>query len=155
MSGMILISRTYRFSAAHRLHTDRLPDDVNRKIYGKCNNPNGHGHNYTVVVTIRSDAHGDQDIADRARALDDLVQRCVVERFDHRHLNYDPAFRERATTGENLARLIWELLVDQVPFGQLAKIGVVETRDNFFEYCGTPSGQGASRDRDSMPVSAI
>lgn len=153
MTGITVISRTYRFSAAHRLHTDRLPADVNQKIYGKCNNPNGHGHNYTVVVSIRIPPHGNHDNADNIRALDAVVRKRVVERFDHQHLNYDPAFRDLVTTGENLARLIWELLVDHIPFGQLAKIGVVETRDNYFEYRGKVSGPWIGTDHVSEPMS--
>lgn len=136
MRGTIMISRTYRFSAAHRLHTDRLPDDVNQKVYGKCNNLHGHGHNYLVMVTVRIPQGRENDAVSHMEALDELVHREIVERFDHQHLNYDPAFRDMVTTGENLSRYFWELLADRVPFGNLEKIGVVETRDNYFEYQG-------------------
>ena len=128
MNSQLSITRTYRFSAAHRLHTPQLSDDVNLKIFGKCNNPNGHGHNYTVMVTV-------EEVQDLT-GLDQFVQERVVERFDHQHLNYDPAFQSLTTTGENLARLIWELLVADIPEGRLLKIGVIETRDNYFEYVG-------------------
>jgi 6-pyruvoyltetrahydropterin/6-carboxytetrahydropterin synthase len=70
--------------------------------------------------------------------LDQVVQETIVNRFDHQHLNFDPAFQNLTTTGENLARLIWELLVDRVPSGQLENVRVVETRDNFFDYVGDP-----------------
>ena len=155
MSGTILISRAYRFSAAHRLHTDRLPEDVNRKIYGKCHNPNGHGHNYTVIVTVQVPASPEMDPHIDVMALDELVQRQVVERFDHQHLNYDPAFRDVVTTGENISRLIWDLLVNHIPFGKLARIGVVETRDNVFEYEGDarePVGSDAPEVSGSKPL---
>lgn len=133
------ITRTYRFCAAHRLHTDQLPDETNKKIFGKCNNLNGHGHNYTILVTVTGELDSRTGSITNVDALDQLVKDKIVDRFDHQHLNFDPAFAQVTTTGENLARLIWDLLVDQIPSGQLEKIGVIETRDNFFEYSGTPS----------------
>ncbi|MCA9472769.1 MAG: 6-carboxytetrahydropterin synthase [Nitrospirales bacterium] len=136
MSSQLAITRSYYFSAAHRLHTPQLSDEANQKIFGKCNNLNGHGHNYTVFVTVNqkndSRPHEPLDCA----SLDRFVTRHIVERFDHQHLNYDPAFDGVVTTGENLAKLIWELLVDELPVGTLQKIGVLETRDNYFEYVG-------------------
>lgn len=139
MSGKISMTRTYRFSAAHRLHTPSLSEDVNRKIYGKCNNPNGHGHNYTVLVTVQGELDPKTGQVEDVGALDALVNEKIVSRFDHQHLNYDPAFHDVVTTGENLARLIWELLVHDLPDGRLEKIGLVETRDNYFEYVGDSS----------------
>lgn len=132
------ITRTYTFCAAHRLHTDQLTEDLNRKIFGKCNNLNGHGHNYTVLVTVQGELDPRTGLITDVDALDRLVKERIVDRFDHQHLNFDPAFAQVTTTGENLARLIWDLLVDQIPSGQLEKIGVIETRDNFFEYIGAP-----------------
>ena len=136
MSLQLAITRSYHFSAAHRLHTPRLSDEVNQKIFGKCNNLNGHGHNYTVFVTVRQhDDYRSSDLQDY-ESLDRLVRCHIVDRFDHQHLNYDPAFQDVVTTGENLAKLIWELLVKELPAGILQKIGVLETRDNYFEYVG-------------------
>jgi 6-pyruvoyltetrahydropterin/6-carboxytetrahydropterin synthase len=130
------ITRTYTFCAAHRLHTDQLPEDLNQQIFGKCNNPNGHGHNYTVLVTVQGELHARTGVITDVEALDRLVQATIVDRFDHQHLNFDPAFEQVTTTGENLARLIWDILVDHIPSGRLGKIGVIETRDNYFEYIG-------------------
>ncbi|HBP89735.1 MAG TPA: 6-carboxytetrahydropterin synthase [Nitrospirales bacterium] len=138
MPTMSSITRTYRFCAAHRLHTDQLSEDINKQIFGKCNNPNGHGHNYTVLVTVAGELDSHTGLITDVDALDQLVKDKIVDRFDHQHLNFDPAFAQVTTTGENLARLVWDLLVDQIPSGQLEKIGVIETRDNFFEYIGTP-----------------
>ena len=143
MSSVSSITRNYTFCAAHRLHTDTLPDDVNQKIFGKCNNPNGHGHNYTVQVTVGGTLDSRTGMITDVDALDQLVHDSIVSRFDHQHLNFDPAFQNLATTGENLARLIWDILVDQIPSGHLEKIGVIETRDNFFEYVGEPKGANA------------
>ena len=136
MTDQASITRSYRFSAAHRLHTDQLPEDVNQKVFGKCNNPNGHGHNYTVLVTIRGELDPKTGMVTDVERLDRLVREKIVDRFDHQHLNYDPAFQNIVTTGENLARFVWDVLVTEVPSGCLEKIGVVETRDNYFEYVG-------------------
>jgi len=138
MPSQSSITRTYTFCAAHRLHTDQLTEELNRKIFGKCNNLNGHGHNYTVLVTVQGELDPGTGLITDVDALDRLVKEHIVDRFDHQHLNFDPAFAKVTTTGENLARLIWDLLVDQIPSGQLEKIGVIETRDNFFEYIGVP-----------------
>ena len=130
------ITRRYRFCAAHRLHTDQLSPEENWAAFGKCNNPNGHGHNYVVLVTVAGSGgrtHGQAlDLAE----LDRVVTERIVARFDHHDLNQDPEFSNRTTTGENLVLLIWDLLAPQLPAGQLQKVGVIETRDNYFEYSG-------------------
>ncbi len=136
MPTLTSITRTYTFCAAHRLHTDQLPDDVNQKIFGKCNNLNGHGHNYTVQVTVQGELNTETGLVTNVSQLDQIVQDTIVARFDHQHLNFDPAFQNLTTTGENLARVIWGLLVKRIPMGRLEKIGVIETRDNFFEFVG-------------------
>jgi 6-pyruvoyltetrahydropterin/6-carboxytetrahydropterin synthase len=142
------ITRAYTFCAAHRLHTDQLPDALNQKIFGKCNNLNGHGHNYTVLVTVHGELNTRTGLITDVVALDRLVKERIVNRFDHQHLNFDPAFATVTTTGENLACLIWDLLVDRIPSGRLGKIGVVETRDNFFEYIGVVrEANGSIRNR--------
>lgn len=138
MPTLTSITRTYTFCAAHRLHTDQLPDDVNEKIFGKCNNLNGHGHNYTVQVTVQGELNRETGLVTDVSQLDQMVRDTIVSRFDHQHLNFDPAFQNLTTTGENLARVIWGLLVKQIQTGKLEKIGVIETRDNFFEYVGDP-----------------
>lgn len=131
------ITRRYRFCAAHRLHTDQLSTEENWATFGKCNNPNGHGHNYVVFVSVRGDIDPvTHQVLDVSR-LDAMVERIVVQRFDHQDLNLDPEFATQTTTGENLVLLIWDLLVDKLPAGRLVKVGVIETRDNYFEYSGS------------------
>lgn len=127
--GRITITRRYRFCAAHRLHTDHLTAEENWAAFGKCNNPNGHGHNYVVLVTVRRDG-GTITLGE----LDRIVNETIVKRFDHHDLNGDPAFSDSTTTGENLVKLIWDLLRDKVPNEALEKVGLIETRDNYFEY---------------------
>ncbi|MCA1958246.1 MAG: 6-carboxytetrahydropterin synthase [Nitrospira sp.] len=130
----MMITRRYRFCAAHRLHSDRLTEDENQAAFGKCNNPNGHGHNYVVLVTINEDGENEgQEIA----SLDRTVAETVLQRFDHHDLNCDSAFTDCTTTGENLVKLIWDLLEPKLLRGKLRKVGVIETRDNYFEYAGT------------------
>jgi len=125
------VTRRYRFCAAHRLHTDYLSPEENWAAFGKCNNPNGHGHNYVVLVTVKSTT---ADEAQRLKQLDRVVNDTIISRFDHHDLNQDPAFAKTTTTGENLVKLIWDLLLDKVPAESLEKVGVIETRDNYFEY---------------------
>ena len=131
------ITRRYRFCAAHRLHTDQLSAEENWATFGKCNNPNGHGHNYVVFVSVKSDIDPVTHQALDVSRLDAVVERIVVRRFDHQDLNLDPEFATQTTTGENLVLLIWDLLVDKLPAGRLVKVGVIETRDNYFEYSGS------------------
>lgn len=131
--GHASVTRRYRFCAAHRLHTDHLTPEQNWAAFGKCNNPNGHGHNYVVLVTVRSEEDRDSRLLVE---LDRLVEDTIVKRFDHQDLNQDPAFATSTTTGENLVVLIWDLLVPKMPAGSLEKVGVIETRDNYFEYAG-------------------
>jgi 6-pyruvoyltetrahydropterin/6-carboxytetrahydropterin synthase len=131
------ITRRYRFCAAHRLHTDHLSPEENWAAFGKCNNPNGHGHNYVVLVTVKSSVLAATGGGVDLPRLDRIVADQVVTRFDHHDLNQDPEFADRTTTGENLVLLIWDLLVKCLPTGQLEKVGLIETRDNYFEYAGS------------------
>ena len=135
--GQGSITRRYRFCAAHRLHTDHLSVEENRVVFGKCNNPNGHGHNYVVLVTIECPNTVQSRQAVGIDELDRIATERIVNRFDHHDLNQDPEFATQTTTGENLVLLIWDLLVTQIPDGQLKKVAVIETRDNYFEYMGT------------------
>lgn len=127
----VSLTRRYRFCAAHRLHTDFLTPQQNWAAFGKCNNPNGHGHNYVVLVTVKSETG--QEVYPFEH-LDQMVEKTIVSRFDHQDLNRDPAFIHTTTTGENLVKLIWDLLVEKMPEGSLEKVGLIETRDNYFEY---------------------
>lgn len=131
--SQVYVTRRYRFCAAHRLHTDQLTPAENWAAFGKCNNPNGHGHNYIVLVTIkRGGTHETWDL----HRLDQLVHESITDRFDHHDLNSDPALAGLTTTGENIVKLIWDILEPQLPGGCLQKVGVIETRDNYFEYAG-------------------
>lgn len=142
--AQLSVTRRYRFCAAHRLHTDHLSSEENWAAFGKCNNPNGHGHNYVVLVTVKSGLISAGGQAADLAELDRVVTNTIIKRFDHHDLNQDPEFADRTTTGENLVKLIWDLLSVQLPTGSLEKVGVVETRDNYFEYAGTTQLVGGS-----------
>jgi 6-pyruvoyltetrahydropterin/6-carboxytetrahydropterin synthase len=136
LGSMIQLTRKYHFSAAHRLHSDRLSDEENIKIFGKCNNPNGHGHNYRLEVTVRGKINPVTGMIVDLAELDTVVERIVLNRFDHKHLNLDvDEFKDSNPTSEMVAMVIWNLLYEHVP--NIYKIGLWETEKNYFEYCGS------------------
>ena len=120
-------------SASHRLHADALSPEENRAVYGKCNNPHGHGHNYVVEVVVAGAVDAETGMVVNMAALDDVVRSRVVDRFDHANLNLDPLFVNRVPTTENLCREIFALLKDAMPAGKLERVRVEETENNFFE----------------------
>jgi 6-pyruvoyltetrahydropterin/6-carboxytetrahydropterin synthase len=136
--------RRYSLSASHRLHSDALSAEQNRAAYGKCNNPHGHGHNYVVEVLLGGKVDPETGMVLNLAALDETVQRRVMERFDHTNLNLDPAFVNRVPTTENLCRAVFELLDGAVEPAKLAQVRVEETENNFFEYKGEVAGDTAS-----------
>ena len=108
----VLISQQYEFAAAHRLNAPELSEAENRRIFGKCNNPAGHGHNYRIEVTVRSpiDAAGNCVAIEK---LDELVDRAAVQKLDHKHLSVDvPEFARLNTSVENIARVVYGMLKD-------------------------------------------
>jgi len=128
------LTRRYIFSASHRLHTDSLSEEQNRAVYGKCNNPHGHGHNYTIEVLVGGRVDPETGMVLNLADLDLVVQTRVVERFDHANLNLDPIFTNRVPTTENLSRAVFDLLRGQVSPATLVQVRVEETENNFFEY---------------------
>jgi 6-pyruvoyltetrahydropterin/6-carboxytetrahydropterin synthase len=128
--------RRATLSASHRLHSEALTAEENRAVYGKCNNPHGHGHNYTVEVLVGGAVDAETGMVVNLAALDEVVRRKVLDRFDHANLNLDPYFKNRVPTTENLCRAVFELLRDAMPMGELQQVRVEETENNFFEYCG-------------------
>lgn len=133
-TGMIYLSRRYRFAASHRLYTQRLSDMENRVLFGKCANPNGHGHNYQLVVTVGGEIDPLTGMVFDLGVLDELVGRRIVERYDHKYLNLDVEdYMNLVPTGENIVRRIWQDLAPALPHGKLKKLLLVETRDNYFE----------------------
>jgi len=137
---MIELTRCYRFPAAHLLAQEGLSQAENERLYGKCANPGGHGHNYGVEVTVTGpvDEHTGE-VMSRDR-LDAMVDQQVLARFAHRMLNDDELFAERVPTAENIARVVYDRLVGPVSAGggaRLARVRVLETRKNTFVYGGS------------------
>jgi 6-pyruvoyltetrahydropterin/6-carboxytetrahydropterin synthase len=120
-------------SASHRLHAESLSDEENRAAYGRCNNPHGHGHNYTVEVLTGGPVDRATGMVIDLVALDAVVRTKVLERFDHTNLNLDPLFADQVPTTENLCRAVFDLLKDALPAGELEYIRVEETENNFFQ----------------------
>lgn len=130
------LSRRYRISASHRLHSGTFSAEENRSIYGKCNNPHGHGHNYTIEVTVGGQVDQATGMVCDLAALDACVREEVVERFDHTNLNCQECFREQVPTTENLCIAIYGILADRVKGARLERVRIEETSNNFFEYAG-------------------
>lgn len=127
-------SRRYHFSASHRLHADTLSAEENREVFGKCNNPHGHGHNYTVEVTVGGSVSVDTGMVCDMVELDACVRRKVLDRFDHTNLNLDPLFQDRVPTTENLCMETYRLIESAFDKAELVRVRVEETSNNAFEY---------------------
>ncbi|MGA9586838.1 MAG: 6-carboxytetrahydropterin synthase [Terracidiphilus sp.] len=128
--------RRYMLSASHRLHSDSLSDEANRVTYGKCNNPHGHGHNYVIEVLVGGLVDLDTGMVINMSTLDEVVQKSVLERFDHTNLNFDPLFLNQVPTTENLCRTVYKVLTGALPAGRLEYVRVEETENNFFQFYG-------------------
>ncbi|HVL38728.1 MAG TPA: 6-carboxytetrahydropterin synthase [Fimbriimonadaceae bacterium] len=127
------LTRSYEFAASHRLHSALLPDEANLELYGKCNNPRGHGHNYVLEVTVSGEPAHETGMLVDLEELDRTVEREVVERYDHKHLNEDvPEFQGKVTTSEVVASEIWCRLDGRVP-ARLERVRLYETPRNMFE----------------------
>jgi 6-pyruvoyltetrahydropterin/6-carboxytetrahydropterin synthase len=130
------LGRRYRFSASHRLHTVHLSEEENSRVFGKCSNPYGHGHNYVVEVSVSGDVDPATGMIANLADLDAFVQHQVLDEFDHKSLNEDvPAFRDRVPTTENVCIEIFQRL-KSFPQAKLERIRVEETGKNSFEYAG-------------------
>ena len=132
----IELGRRYRFAASHRLHSDALSAEENARVYGKCNNPYGHGHNYVVEISVSGTPDPATGMIANLADLDGFVEREVIEAFDHKSLNEDvPAFRAKVPTTENVCKEIYERL-KHFPKAKLERVRVEETSNNAFEYAG-------------------
>lgn len=133
----MLVTRRYRFCAAHRLHSPALSEAENRETFLDCNNPNGHGHDYTLDVTVRGEVDPATGLAANHPHLDRTVRAEIVDRYNYRNLNDDlPEFADAVTTSENIVKTVWEILEKRLGEGVLYRIRLAETRDNAFEYYG-------------------
>jgi 6-pyruvoyltetrahydropterin/6-carboxytetrahydropterin synthase len=130
------LGRRYHFAASHRLHTTHLSEEENCRIFGKCNNPYGHGHNYTLEVSVSGDVDPATGMIANLADLDDFVASHVLEAFDHKSLNEDvPEFLETVPTTENLCVEIFRRL-KSFPNATLERVRIEETGNNSFEFAG-------------------
>src|ERR1700683_753088 len=138
---MIRITRKIEFSAAHFYHNPNLSAEENRRIFGKCNNPHGHGHNYVLEVTIAGQPDPTTGMVLDLKELKDILQTEVMERMDHRHLNYEvPELAGQIPTCENIAAVIWKLLEPKIKSGKLDRVRLYESPELFVD---VNAGNGA------------
>jgi 6-pyruvoyltetrahydropterin/6-carboxytetrahydropterin synthase len=133
----VYVTRKAHFSASHRLYNPAWPDDRNQKVFGKCNNPNGHGHNYDIEVTVAGAPPADTGMVIDLKQLADIIEEEIVEKVDHKHMNLDVDFlRGVVPTAENMAIAFWKILEPRITEGKLARIRLYESENNFVEYTG-------------------
>lgn len=131
----IAVYRKEHFNAAHRLHNPMLSDQENAHIYGKCNNPNYHGHNYEVVVKVTGDIDLKTGYVTDTKALSQIIKENIIEPLDHKNLNLDvPEMKDTNPTTENVAVFIYNKLRDKINNQYDLKIFLYETERNFVEY---------------------
>jgi 6-pyruvoyltetrahydropterin/6-carboxytetrahydropterin synthase len=131
----VSIFRKEHFNAAHRLHNPQWTDEMNTKVFGKCNNPNFHGHNYELVVRVTGEVNADTGYVMDTKILSDLIKEQVLDRFDHRNLNLEVEyFKQLNPTAENIAITIWQLLRPHLNQNLDLKIFLYETERNFVEF---------------------
>ncbi len=136
MTVKLELGRRYRFAASHRLHTEKLSEEENARVFGKCANPYGHGHNYVLEISVSGDVDPATGMIANLAELDPFVEREVIDVFDHHSLNEDVAvFRGVVPTTENLCIEIYKRL-KSFPKAKLERVRVQETTNNGFEYAG-------------------
>ena len=134
---IVRVTRRLHFSAGHRLHNPELSDEENREVYGLCNNPSGHGHNYGLEVTVRGEVDERTGYVFDLKRLKETVEEAVLRNVDHANLNVDVAWLEGVIpTAENIAVEIWRRLSDVLPAGMLERVVVSESERNLVEYRG-------------------
>jgi 6-pyruvoyltetrahydropterin/6-carboxytetrahydropterin synthase len=131
----VKVTRKEHFNAAHRLNNPGWSDEKNDEIFGKCNNPNYHGHNYELLVSITGEPNPETGYVYDLKVLSDIIRDNVIVKFDHRNLNLDvPWFKNLNPTAENIAIVIWKILREKIEPSLELKITLYETERNFVEY---------------------
>ena len=137
---MVYLTKVYEFSSAHRLHSHVLSAEENQEIFGKCNNPSGHGHNYVLEVTVKGDVDSRTGLVAGLDFLDEVVQKQVYARFDYKHLNLDTReFEKLNPTSENFVKVLWNVLEPNLRPVALHRLRLRETPKNHFDYYGEGS----------------
>lgn len=136
---MLYVTKSVEFSAAHRLNNPNYSERRNEEVFDKCNNPHGHGHNYRLEVTIAGNPNPETGYVIDLKKLKKLLDEEIIEKVDHKHLNYDVEFlRGIIPTVENLAIVFWRILEERMPEGRLHSVKLFETENSWAEYFGEP-----------------
>lgn len=136
---MVFVTRRERFNSAHRLFREDWSNEKNFEVFGKCSNPNWHGHNYEIFVTVKGDINPETGFVVNLKVLSDLIRYKIVDKVDHRNLNLEVDFlKDQIISTENLAIAFWNQIVDDVKSlgGELHCVKITETENNFVEYFG-------------------
>jgi 6-pyruvoyltetrahydropterin/6-carboxytetrahydropterin synthase len=134
---MIYLTRKAEFSASHHYHNPEFSAQENQRIFGKCNNPNGHGHNYTLEVTVRGEVDPKSGFVVDLKQMKEIMNREVIDAMDHRYLNKEvPEFATQIPTSENIAIAIWKRLEPKLRIAKLHRVRVYEMQDLFVDYYG-------------------
>lgn len=137
MPGPVYITRREQFSAAHRLFKPELSDEENLRLFGKCSNPNWHGHNYILEVVLAGEVDPDTGFVMDLKELKEIIRKHVISKVDHKNLNVDTDFMKgKIATSENIVIAIWNELEDKIKCGKLYSVKLFETENNYFEYKG-------------------
>ncbi len=135
MAKKVSVYRKEHFNAAHRLHNPAFSNEENRRVFGKCNNENYHGHNYELVVKVTGEVDDTTGYVMDMKELAHIVEKNIMDRFDHKNLNLDVAeFKDIIPTAENIAIVIWEILRRQIDASLAIKVILYETERNYVEY---------------------
>jgi len=131
----VSVFRKEHFNAAHRLHNPAWSDEQNARVFGKCNNPNYHGHNYELIVKVTGEPDTDTGYVMDMKILSDIIKEHVTDKFDHRNLNVDtPEFKTTNPTAENIAIVIWHILRERIDATLDLKVTLYETERNYVEF---------------------
>jgi 6-pyruvoyltetrahydropterin/6-carboxytetrahydropterin synthase len=134
---MVYLTRKAEFSASHHYHNPEFSAEENQRIFGKCNNPNGHGHNYTLEVTVKGAVDHKTGFVVDLKQLKDVMNREVIEALDHRYLNKEvPEFKDQIPTTENIAIAAWKRLEKKLTVAKLHRIRVYETPELWADFYG-------------------
>lgn len=135
MTNKVSVFRKEHFNAAHRLHNSLWDEEKNDLVFGKCNNPNFHGHNYDLVIKVTGEPDPETGYVIDLKKLSDLVKKNVLQKFDHKNLNLDTAeFKTLNPTAENIAKVIYNILREKIDTTLHLQIRLYETERNFVEY---------------------
>jgi 6-pyruvoyltetrahydropterin/6-carboxytetrahydropterin synthase len=134
--SIVYLTRRAHFSAAHRLDSNELDEGQNKSVYGICNNPLGHGHNYELEITLRGKPDPVTGMVMDLQILKKIIEKEIISQVDHQHLNYVPLLNGKVPTAENIVISFWDVLKDKIPNGELYEIVLYETPRNFIRYRG-------------------